>query len=56
MTLLAWLSVCIIWSTVWLLVLGAVVLNERRTSRIAAGGVLVLASVALVMRRETTGS
>lgn len=37
-------------------VLGAVVLDERLTSRIAAGGVLVLASIALVMKRETTGA
>ncbi len=34
-------------------ILGAVVLDERLTSRIAAGGVLVLASVALVMKRDT---
>lgn len=33
-------------------ILGAVVLDERLTSRIAVGGVLVLASVALVMKRE----
>jgi drug/metabolite transporter (DMT)-like permease len=32
--------------------LGAVVLDERVTSRVALGGALVLASVALVMKRE----
>ena len=34
--------------------LGAVVLGERLSSRVALGGALVLASVALVMRRDKT--
>ena len=34
--------------------LGAMILGERLSSRVALGGVLVLASVALVMKREET--
>ena len=34
--------------------LGAIVLGERLSSRVALGGALVLASVALVMRRDKT--